>query len=167
MERQIEVYIEENLDGAAKAIAMEFVSFLRKTGIEFYKDNCPCWRDKVYYWLKCGNACVGFLAIKDPEEPQNLWTVWCDDGNTDWSKIHGLNDTLIRIGHENIDYCGFCGACGGGKSRTILGRDFDNVCNCTFRFDNPTARELPFIKKMVEIRKNDILNQCEQLTEEL
>lgn len=158
MEKQIENYIEEYLDGDAKKVATEFVSFLREVNVEFYKDNCPCWRDKVYYWLKYGSACVGFLAIKDPDEPENLWTVWCDDGNTDWSLTHGMDDALIRIGHANIDYCGFCGSCGGGRTRVILGRSFDNVCNCTFRFDNPTGKDLPFIKRMVEIRKNDILN---------
>ena len=158
MEKQIENYIEENLKDGAKDVALAFVTYLREIGIEFYKDKGPCWKDKIYYWLKCGNACVGFLAIKDPEEPQNLWTVWCEDGNTDWSKTHGMDEELINIGCSRIDFCGFCHSCGGGKDRTILGRNFENVCNCTFRIDNPTAKELPFMKKMAEIRKNDILN---------
>ena len=55
---QIEEYICENLAGGAKETALEFVAFLREKGIEFYKDNSPCWRDKIYYWLKGENKCV-------------------------------------------------------------------------------------------------------------
>lgn len=157
MEKQIEAYIEENLSGEAKETALAFAAHLRELGIEFYKDTCPCWRDKIYYWLKYKDACVGFLAIKDPDEPHNLWTVWCDDGTTDWSQTFGLDEALIEVGCSHIDFCGFCGACGGGRDRVILGRTFENVCNCTFRLDNPTSDSLSFMKKMVEIRKADIL----------
>ena len=40
--KQIESYITENLIGEAQHTALEFVTFLRKDGIEFYKDNCDC-----------------------------------------------------------------------------------------------------------------------------
>lgn len=39
---QIEDYINENLVGEAKTIALDYVAFLRANDVEFYKDNSPC-----------------------------------------------------------------------------------------------------------------------------
>lgn len=55
-----------------------------------------------------------------------------------------------------IDYCGSCGSCGGGKRKSVFGREFDKVCGCTFRIDNPTEKDLLFLKKMAEIRKKEL-----------
>ena len=64
MTNQIEDYIKESLIDEAKALALEFVDFLRNNNIEFYKDNSSCWKDKIYYWLKFKGECVAFIAIK-------------------------------------------------------------------------------------------------------
>ena len=37
-----------------------------------------------------------------------------------------------------------------------LRRMFENVCQCTFRFDNPDAYDLRFMKMMVDIRKKEL-----------
>lgn len=58
---------KESLIDEAKALALEFVDFLRNNNIEFYKDNSSCWKDKIYYWLKFKGECVAFIAIKDPD----------------------------------------------------------------------------------------------------
>ena len=81
MTKQIETYIEENLSGEAKRTALELVEFLRDNELTFSKDTCDCWRDKIYYWVKLGDECVCFIAIKDPDEPDNLWTIWSDDSS--------------------------------------------------------------------------------------
>ena len=94
MTKQIEDYIKENLIGEAQATALEFVAFLRSNNIEFYKDNGSCWKDKIYYWLKFKDECVAFIAIKDPDEPENLWTVWSDDSKVFEADI--INDEIVR-----------------------------------------------------------------------
>ena len=38
----------------------------------------------------------------------------------------------------------------------IFGKEFDDVCGCTFRIDNPKQEDLSFLKKMVEIRVKEI-----------
>lgn len=91
MEKQLEEYIKENLIGETQITALEFVAFLRSNNIEFYKDNSSCWKDKIYYWLKFKNECVAFIAIKDPEEPKNLWTVWSDDSKAFETDISDYN----------------------------------------------------------------------------
>lgn len=38
-------------------------------------------------------------------------------------------------------------------------KEFDDICGCTFRIDNPRAEDLLFLKKMVEIRINEVRNK--------
>lgn len=156
MEKQIEEYIKENLIGEAQTTALEFVAFLRSNNIEFYKDRGSCWKDKIYYWLKFKNECVAFIAIKDPDEPQNLWTVWSDDSKAFETDI--IDDKIKNTAWKHIDFCGHCGSCGGGKRKVIFGKEFSEVCGCTFRIDNPQLNDLPFLKKMVELCKLHISN---------
>ena len=149
MTKQIEDYIKENLVGEDEAIALTFVTFLRNNNIEFYKDNGLCWKDKIYYWLKFNGECVAFIAINDPDEPENLWTVWSNDSAAFSTDI--MDDEIKNIAWNHIDFCGNCGSCGGGKNKIIFGNEFNRVCGCTFRLDNPQWSTLPFLKKMVEI----------------
>lgn len=44
----------------------------------------------------------------------------------------------------------------------IFGREFDRVCNCTFRFDDPDANDLAFMKKMVELKKRELCEKQRQ-----
>lgn len=166
---KIEDYIKENLIGEAQTTALEFVAFLRSNNIEFYRDNCSYWKDKIYYRLKFKDECVAFVAIKDPDEPENLWTVWSDDSKAFDDDI--IDDEIKNAAWKHIDFCGNCGSCGGGKSKIIFGKEFAKVCGCTFRIDNPQLSDLPFLKKMVElcklyISKNNIIEHYDLLVEE-
>lgn len=156
MSKQIEEYIKENLTEEACTTALEFIAFLRNKNIEFYKDNGSCWKDKIYYWLKFKNECVAFIAIKDPDEPENLWTVWSDDSKAFEADI--FDDEIKNTAWKYIDFCGHCGSCGGGKHKVVFGKEFSEVCGCTFRIDNPQPSDLPFLKKMVELCKLYISN---------
>lgn len=146
--KQIEEHICENLTDGTKETALDFIAFLREKGIEFYKDNSPCWRDKIYYWIKFKDKCVAYIAIKDPDEPDHLWTVWSDDSTA--FEHSDMDYEMKGIAWKHIDFCSHCGSCSGGRKKTILGKDFDGVCGCTFRIDNPDRSDLPFMKKMVE-----------------
>ncbi len=54
-----------------------------------------------------------------------------------------------------------CGGCGnpGGSTKRIFGRKFNNVCVTSMRTTNPSAEELEWMKKIVEIRKKDIMSE--------
>lgn len=146
---KIEDYINENLIDDAKAPALEFVSFLRNINIEFYKDNGSCWKDKIYYHLKFKDEFVGFVAVKDPDEPQNLWTVWSDDSKA--FETENIDGEFEKKAWEHVNLCANCGSCGGGKKKTVFGKEFNGVCGCTFRVDNPLKKDLPFLEKMIEL----------------
>ena len=66
-----------------------------------------------------------------------------------------IEPALQEIAWRHVDSCG---ACGGGRRKTISGKTFENVCGCTFRFDNPEVVDFPFLKKLVDIRKRELLH---------
>jgi hypothetical protein len=51
--------------------------------MDFVKDN-GYWKDKSYYLVKFKTKCVCFIAIKDPDEKDNRWTIWSDDMGSKW-----------------------------------------------------------------------------------
>ena len=71
----IEEYICTELLLDEQEVALDFISFLKDNNLTFYKDNCDCWKNKIYYWVKLDDECVCFIAIKDPDEKDNNWTV--------------------------------------------------------------------------------------------
>lgn len=163
MPKTITEYINDNLNGKAKQTALEFVAFLQSKHLTFYKDTCECWKDKIYYWVKLDEECVCFIAINDPDEPQNLWTVWSDESKLyeDYVVDEKIKETALR----HIDHCGNCGSCRGGRSKKVFGKMFNRVCGCTFRVDNPTPTDLPFLEKMVEIKMIDICKKVKNYYE--
>ncbi len=146
----LEKCIEENLVGDDRAAAMGFAAWLREKDFVFYRDEGVCWRDKIYFWVKYKEECVCFIAIGDPDEPENRWTVWSDDIGAAYLADDLIDEKIKQTALRHVDECGHCGSCGGGKEKVIFGRRFAAVCGCTFRFDNPTMRDLPCMEYMVE-----------------
>lgn len=153
---EIEDYVIRELTSNAQKIALEFIGFLREKKLRFYKDECECWKDKIYYWVKYNDECVCFIAIKDPEESNNSWTVWSADMDSVFLEKHQTIQELKEIAWRNVDHCSSCGSCGGGRYKNIFGKIFDDVCGCTFRIDNPCSEDLLFMKEMVSIRLKEL-----------
>ena len=148
----IEDHIRRELSGSDMQTALDFVGFLREKGLHFHRDTCECWRDKIYYWVQSGDNCVCFIAIADPDEPENRWTVWSDDMGGEALAAAQVDSAIREAAWRHIDHCGHCGSCGGGCRKVIFGREFDDVCGCTFRVDNPAPEDLPFLIAMAELR---------------
>ena len=163
VELSIEDYIRNELLLDEQKVALEFIHFLKNNKLVFYKDDGECWKDKIYYWVKPDNEsdeCVCFIAIKDPDEKNNHWTVWSDDMGSECLAKYNADNEIKAIAWKNVDHCGHCGSCGGGRHKVIFGKAFDDVCGCTFRVDNPSWDELQFLKQMVEIRIEEIKNNA-------
>lgn len=150
--------IRNRLSESDQRIALDFIRFLSEHHLVFHKDNGACWQNKIYYWVQSGNQCVCFLAVKDPDEPNNAWTVWSDDMSSERLSNDEAENRIKEIAWKHIDHCGHCGSCGGGRKKTVFGKEFHDVCGCTFRVDNPNYEDLIFLKKMVEIRMDEIQN---------
>ncbi len=135
---------------------MKFVRFLEDKNLTFYKDNCDCWKDKIYYWVKLEDKCVCFIAVNDPDEADNRWTVWSDDMGSERLEKSPYAAEINETAWKYVDHCGNCGSCGGGRHKVIFGKEFNDVCCCTFRIDNPDSDDLLFLEKMTEIRIKEI-----------
>ncbi|MBE6756046.1 MAG: hypothetical protein E7555_06285 [Ruminococcaceae bacterium] len=153
--KNIKDYITEELYSDDQKIALDFVDFLYENNLEFIKDN-GYWKDKIYHLIKLKDKCVCFIAIKDPDEKENHWTVWSDDMSSDFLNNYQIDNQLKKLAWEHVDLCGHCGSCGGGRRKIIFGKSFDNICGCTFRFDNPDIKCLEVLKEIVKIRISEI-----------
>ena len=153
----IKKYIFKELSLHEQKTALEFIGYLENVGCSFYKDASACWKDKIYYWVKFGEKCVCFIAIKDPDEPGNHWTVWSDDMDSEWIGKYPVDERTKEIAYKYVDHCGHCGSCGGGRHKVIFGKEFNDICGCTFRIDNLAFDDLFFLKKIVEIRIKEIM----------
>ncbi len=142
--------IEANLEGEDRMAASRFAAWLREKNFVFYRDKGVCWRDKIYFWVKYKEECVCFIAIGDPDEPENRWTVWSEDIAPTYLTDDSIDEKLKRTALRHVDECGHCGSCAGGKEKVIFGRRFAAVCGCTFRFDNPQICDMPCMEYMTE-----------------
>ena len=122
-------FIREELPDADQQVAEGLVSFLHQRGATF---------------------------TRDPEEPENRWTVWSEDMGSQWLATDTVSESVREAAWDHVDHCGNCGSCGGGREKVIFGKTFYDVCGCTFRFDNPAREMLPVMKKLVDIRIQEI-----------
>lgn len=155
-ELNIKDYINRELSLSDREIALKFVRFLEDKNLTFHKDNCDCWKDKIYYWVKLEDKCVCFIAVNDPDEADNRWTVWSDDMGSERLEKSPYAAEINETAWKHVDHCGNCGSCGGGRHKVIFGKEFNDVCCCTFRIDNPDSDDLLFLEKMTEIRIKEI-----------
>ena len=155
MQEQIEREISENLTGEMRETALKFTAFLKSHGLMFHRDRSGDWAEKIYYWVRSDKNCVCFIAVKDPDEPENAWTVWSDDSAAYEAPLGDAETS--EIGLKYVNRCEKCGACGGGRVKTVFGKRISGVCMCTFRVDTADLNGLPFLKTMVELRLNEIL----------
>ena len=159
-EQQIENYIADVLTGDAQKNALGFATYLRASEMQFERGT-GYWEDKLYWLIKYKTDYVCFILIngsEDRSEPEG-WVIWSDDSGSNWFEDFPLDEHMKEIAWKHVDICGNCGDCGnpGGSRKTIFGKEFNNVCRTTMRFINPDVEALECAKKMVELRKNDIL----------
>jgi ribosomal-protein-alanine N-acetyltransferase len=156
----METTIRTVLTDESQSVALDYVAHLRSNGVEFERGG-GYWADKNYYIARYNNEAVCFILINADEtngEPLGF-ILWSDDSPHN-SYANAPLDTLTKeITWQHVDICGNCGGCGnsGGSHKTILGKEFDNVCITTFRFDNPNVEETECAKKLIEIQIKDIM----------
>jgi len=161
-EKKIENFIGEVLIGDAQKNAFELVAYLRANEMLFERGK-GYWENKLYWLIKYKDEYLCFIFINDSkvhalEEKFVPWTIWSDDSECDCFEDYPLDERMKEIAWKNVDFCAHCGGnCSPGKRKIIFGKEFRNVCRTAMRFDNPDVNTLDCVKKLIEIRKNDIL----------
>ena len=161
VEQTIEKIIEETLKKDEKINALAFIAYLKENKMLFERGK-GYWEDKFYWAIKYNGEYVCTILIGNTEHSSEPWIVWSDSSGSKWYEQFLLNENLKEIAWKNVDICGggdICGGyCGnpGGIYKKIFGKDFNNVCITVFKFDNPNNEAVECLKKLVDIRKNDI-----------
>lgn len=161
-EQKIENHINDVLAGDAQKLALDFIAYLRTQEMQFVRSTTDYWAEKLYWYVKFRDMFVGFILINgfgsvgDETEPEG-WIIWSDDYNSDLFANFPLDEHTKEIAWNHIDF----GTCGGGLTRKIFGKEFNPVCGTTFRFDNPDEGALECAKRLVELRKKDILRKTD------
>lgn len=90
-------------------------------------------------------------------------TFYKDNGEC-WKCLNSIEveDDIKEAAWKYADRCGHCDSCSGGRKKIIFGREFSDICGCTFRIDNPSSSDLKFLKHMVHMRINEIKKQPEK-----
>ena len=157
-EKTMENYISEVLTGSHEQNALDFAAYLRESDMVFVRGN-GYWQGKLYWYIKYKNEYVCYILIGSEEKPgPGPWVVWSDDSGSECYENFPLDEYTKNILWKNIDFCGNGGCCNEqGMRKTIFGKEFNNVCRTTFKFINPDKGSLECMKKLVKIRKDDIL----------
>jgi len=158
----IENDIRDALAGDARKNALAFIAFLHNNKMQFERGG-GYWKGKLYWCFSYMGESVCYILLLsststvDSTEP---WVVWTDDSSSKWFEDYPLDDQSKKTAWDNIDFCGnngeACGGCTGRTRKAIFGKDFNNVCGTTFRFNNPNEDAVKCMMKLVTIRKRDI-----------
>ena len=163
-QQQIESCIEQQLSGETKELALDFVSYLAANGMQMERIG-GYWENQHYYGAKYRNEYVCFILINGTGDEAEFFplTIWLEGGNSHWYDRDLQEKPIREIAWKNVDICAHCGSCGGGTRKRIFGKEFDNVCRTPLRFVNPDSHTMKYLKKIIEIRKKDILEResCE------
>ena len=172
---KLENLIPEYLDGDMKKIALDFIAYMRANKMS------PAYQPSLRY--KCSYKGKGICTIRLPrangsgnggfdnefnqawmpgDRSKNFWAVVLELNN-----FHTYEDLIddemksIIWEKKNIYFCNNCWytpenprACAPGRSMTVLGKKFENLCGRGFFwFFNPDEATINCIKKLVEHEK--------------
>ena len=159
-EKVIEDFIIEHLVDDTQKYALEFVAYLRENEMQFYRDTGGYWKDKLYWWVKCKEVYFCFILINGYEDGH--WGIWFEDGDSDCYANYPVSERIKEIAWANVDL--FKGDCGGwqceGLRKVIFGKLFESLYRTLMFFDNPNNQAVECMKKLVEIRKSEILKNA-------
>lgn len=158
----IDHFINETLAGEAKRNALDFIAYLRADELLFERCLYGFWEDKLYWVVKYKDETICQIFVNGYKEGD--WVVWSDDSGSNSFFDFSLDEYIKEVAWKNVGYCGSGGCCRDmGTRKVIFGKAFDNVCLAILRFDNPNAEAVTCLKKMVEVRKADIMNNIQSI----
>ena len=168
-EKSIENVISKVLKGDSQKKAMEFVSYLKANEV-------PIGKSENYWEIKYNNECVCYVWISGTEELPGPWTIWSAQVPGTWAVWDDvdyidfpIDERTKQVAWANVNVCGNCGDTNclnpGGKRKTVLGREFNNLCSSTMAFTNPNTEALNCAKKMITVRIDDILKNAKRSNE--
>ena len=150
MHKKIEDVISSALTSNAQKNALSFITYVQESeGISVSGDD----NDEGRWWIGYENNLLCEIQIKAvSDDSPGGWDVWFY-GDCIGKQDSPVDDTVKETAWANITLCGNCGAdCAPGRSKTIFGKVFENVCQSTLGFTNPEAGILDCMRKIIDCR---------------
>ena len=142
--------IREKLTGDSLTNALDFAAYVKENGMTTKGEH-----GEVSYMEKA----LCYTYIDGSERMPGPWTVWTEGNYSVENRAVPMDAGMKEIAWANVNYCGNCGnACSPGKTATILGKDFENVCSAVMVFTDPDADTMQCVKKLMDMRKHAIFN---------
>ena len=144
----LENQMKEKLSCIALATALELISHLAAN--EIYPDPNDS------NWLKYDGEMIFFFW------PDSKLTIYSSNFNLSFGK-NETDEALENFAHSSTNKCAKHKDCleNPGLRREVFGKVYEALCRSTFCFNIPPAKDLPYIKKIAEMRKQDIDNMPE------
>lgn len=159
--KSIEDVIGDVLEGDAKRNALDFAAYLRINEIQLeesenYWDVRFKGKSACFIWIDGSDQKPGPWTIWSDQEP-GTWIAWSDGENRNRCKDPVVDEHIKEIAWANVNFCANCGGdCSPGRRKSVLGKEFDNVCSSAIAFTNPDMEALNCAKKMIDMRMVDI-----------
>ena len=149
----IEKIMEKNDEDTRKSIA-KFFTYLEENEMIINGTHEMSWYDVNY---KGKRVC----RLSLDEECVNFLISIVGDYHTEYRDIP-INEHMKQIAWENVTscynwVCSNSNKCGMGRTKMIFNKKFDNVCRYVMTFSDINIENLECVKKLLEMRKNDIL----------
>lgn len=144
----IEDVIGDFLEGDALQSAMDFVAFLRANNMKPRWSSANNWRvtgkkSKPICSICLGGAKGAWMRYLNPGD----WSILSLEGmGRQYLDVFAACDEMKAFVWAGVKPCTRCCSCG-PRSRTYIGKDFDECCGLNIK--NPNGRELELAKKIV------------------
>jgi len=137
------------LSGKAQENALDFAAFLKANNFATGENHGTVTHE--------GNV-IAYIHMDGKDEIPGPWTVWPSVTGT-VPEGFTLDERMKEVAWANVNVCGKCGGeCAPGSTKTVYGKEFDNICGAILQFTNPDAESLQCVKTMLQLIKHDILN---------
>ena len=149
--KKLEGKIKRALSDDMLKNALDFVAYIQANGMTIDVVTT------VFSYLGKEVCCLTLDGNSHPAGPWSIYWMTFDIYEQDDFKV---DEQLKKFALDHIHFCS-TGHCDNspGKPRTIFGNKYDNVCYCSLHFKTPDAEALEKIKKLVELRKHNIITE--------
>ena len=103
---------------------------------------------------------VCYFHVDGEDEMPGPWTIWTEGDYSSAPEGFPISQQAKETAWANINICASCGGdCSPGKTKTVFGKEFDNVCGAIMVFTNPEKEIQAGLFKILEMRMHIIKNQ--------
>jgi len=155
--QKLEDYVSEMLEGETQANALDFLAWLKENKLTRKKWGESAWiyqaedSERGRFSIKKGMWRVSVRAPYSAPEFQDFLTQenLLDIVHANMNKCRRCDHTHLcaaKVGEDKEKFIGF--------KKTVLGREFDDLCGVGTNFVNPDKKALECIEKIIEYEIN-------------